>query len=135
MRRAARPRNARATSTHLPQRFSCNMRFGFLRRTNRTRTVAAALLAASVAACGPGSGPSVRVTIPPRASMRVASDSLGRAGVIRFPRLFRLYASMRGGDRAIRAGTYALHKNAGWGYVLGELRSGRAIIHVVAICE
>jgi UPF0755 protein len=42
---------------------------------------------------------------------------------------------MRGGDRGIRAGTYALHKDAGWGYVLGELRSGRAIIHVVTIPE
>jgi UPF0755 protein len=92
-------------------------------------------LATSLAACGGGSGPSVRVTIPPRSSMRAASDSLAHAGVIRFPRLFRLYASMRGGDRTIRAGTYALHKNGGWGYVLGELRSGRAIIYVVTIPE
>lgn len=111
------------------------MRFGFLHRPDRVRALAGALLATALVACGPGTGDSVRVTIPPRSSLRVAADSLSRAGVIRFPRLFRVYASMRGGDRTIRAGTYALHKNAGWGYVLGELRSGRAIIHVVTIPE
>jgi UPF0755 protein len=93
------------------------------------------LAAAAITACGSGTGASVRVTIPPKASMRVAADSLAKAGVISFPRLFRVYASMRGGDRGIRAGTYALHKDAGWGYVLGELRSGHAIIHVVTIPE
>jgi UPF0755 protein len=111
------------------------MRFAFLRRTDGARRVAALLLAASMTACGAGSGAPVRVTIPPRSSLRAAADSLSKAGVISFPRLFRVYASMRGGDRGIRAGTYALHKSSGWGYVLGELRSGRAIIHVVTIPE
>jgi UPF0755 protein len=111
------------------------MRFGFRLKPEYVRGLAALLLPASMAACGPGTGAPTRVTIPPRASMRVAADSLAKAGVISFPRLFRVYASMRGGDRGIRAGTYALHKDAGWGYVLGELRSGHAIIHVVTIPE
>jgi UPF0755 protein len=114
------------------------MRSAFLRSTDalrRARTLLLAASAAALGACGAGSGPSVRVTIPPGASMRVAADSLARAGVIDFPRFFRVYASVRGGDRAIRAGTYSLHKDAGWGYVLGELRSGHAIIHVVTIPE
>lgn len=92
-------------------------------------------LAASAGGCGPGTGTPVRVTIPQGASMRIAAESLSKAGVISFPRLFRAYASVRGGDRTIRAGTYALHKDGGWGYVLGELRSGKAIIHVVTIPE
>jgi UPF0755 protein len=111
------------------------MRFVFPLRSDRARGLATVLLTASIVACGSGTGATVRVTIPPRSSMRVAADSLAKAGVISFPRLFRVYASMRGGDRGIRAGTYALHKDGGWGYVLGELRSGRAIIHVVTIPE
>lgn len=98
------------------------------------RGVAAAVLLAA-AACGSGSGESVKVTIPPRANMRVAAESLSRAGVISFPRVFRFYASMRKHDRGIKAGTYALHKNAGWNFVLDELRSGKAIVHVVTIPE
>jgi UPF0755 protein len=92
-------------------------------------------LTALAAACGAGKGSAVRVTIPKGASLRVAADSLAKAGVISFPRLFRLYASIGGGDRTIRAGTYSLRQDASWGYVLGELRSGRAIIHAVTIPE
>jgi UPF0755 protein len=97
--------------------------------------VSAFVLLAGVAACGPGSGESVKVTIPPRATMRIAAESLSKAGVVRFPAGFRLYASMRKSDRGIKAGTYALHKNAGWGYVLDELRTGKGIVHVVTIPE
>ena len=124
-----------------PLLFSYNMRFSFPHNPNfrrvagRLATIAGVSLAATLAACGPGTGAPARVTIPPRASMRVAAESLSKAGIIKFPRLFRVYASVRGGDRTIRAGTYALHKDAGWGFVLGELRSGRAIIHVVTIPE
>ena len=99
------------------------------------RCLTGLVLAGSLVACGSGSGASVRVVIPRGASMRAASDSLAKAGVISSPRLFRIYASLRGGDRGIHAGTYALHKNAGWGFVLGELRSGKGIIHVVTIPE
>lgn len=100
------------------------------------RRSASVLALATLAACGgSGSGAPVRVTIPPRANMRVAAESLSKAGVIKFPSAFRLYASLRGRDRVIKAGTYALHKDAGWNFVLDELRSGKAIVHVVTIPE
>jgi UPF0755 protein len=67
--------------------------------------------------------------------MRIAADSLAHAGVISLPWAFRVYAYMRGHDRAIRAGTYALHKDAGWGFVLDALRSGKGLVHVVTIPE
>ncbi len=107
------------------------MRFNVRRST----TLLAFAALTGIAACGSGSGAPVRVTIPPRATMRIAAESLSKAGVIRFPRAFRLYASLRRSDRGIKAGTYALHKNAGWNFVLGELRSGKAIVHVVTIPE
>lgn len=103
--------------------------------TRHLRRGAFAALAMFVAACGSGTGAPVKVTIPPRATMRIAAESLSRAGVISFPKMFRVYASLRRSDRGIRAGTYALHKDAGWNFVLDELHSGKAIVHVVTIPE
>jgi UPF0755 protein len=77
----------------------------------------------------------VRVTIPQHTSLRLAAESLGKAGVIRYPKLFGVYASLRHSDRGIKAGTYLLHKNAGWAFVLEALRGGKGIVHVVTIPE
>jgi UPF0755 protein len=77
----------------------------------------------------------VRVTIPPGASFRAISDSLARSGVVRSARLFRVYASIRHGDREVKAGTYLLHRGAGWNTVLDALRAGKGIVHVVTIPE
>lgn len=93
------------------------------------------LLLVFLAACGSGTGESVKVTIPARANMRVAAESLAKAGVISHPKMFRIYAAARRSDRIIKAGTYALHKDAGWNYVLDELRTGKAIVHIVTIPE
>jgi UPF0755 protein len=93
------------------------------------------MLCVAAAACGSGTGASVRVNVPAGATMRIASDSLAKAGVIRFPKLFRVYASIRRSDRGIKSGTYALHKDAGWGFVLDALRGGKGIVHVVTIPE
>ena len=93
------------------------------------------VLSFALSACGSGSGASVRVTIPSGANMRIAGDSLAKAGVIHWPKLFRVYASLRHRDRAIRSGTYMLHRDAGWGFVLDALRAGKGIVHVVTIPE
>lgn len=108
-----------------------------MRAERAFRALAGAVLAASILACGSGSGngPAVRVTIPQRTTLRVAADSLARAGVLRYPSLFRIYASLRHGDRGVKAGTYLLHKNAGWAFVLDALRGGKGIVHVVTIPE
>jgi len=99
--------------------------------------MAGTALAAALAACGSGAGtgPAVRVTIPPHTSFRVASDSLAKAGVIRGARLFRVYASLRRGDRDIKAGTYLLHRGAGWNTVLDDLHRGKGLVHVVTVPE
>jgi UPF0755 protein len=67
--------------------------------------------------------------------MRVAADSLAKAGVVKFPSVFRAYAALRHHDRTIKAGTYALRKGAGWNYVLDALRNGKGLVHVVTIPE
>ena len=101
----------------------------------RARATALLASAAALLACGADKTGSVRVTIPAGASMRAAADSLHRAGVIGSPRLFQMYAKMRRSDRGIRPGTYLLPKDASWGSVLSDLRSGRGIINVVLIPE
>jgi UPF0755 protein len=97
-------------------------------------TTVAIAAAALVTACG-GSGGSTRVTIPPGANMRVAAESLAKAGVVHGQRLFRVYASLRRSDRGIKAGTYLLHRNESWGAVLEALRAGKGIVEVVTIPE
>jgi peptidoglycan lytic transglycosylase G len=100
------------------------------------RVAVGGLLSASMLACGgSGSGSSVRITIPQHSTLRVAADSLAKAGVIRNATFFRLYASLRHGDRGIKAGTYLLHRNAGWAFVLDALRGGKGLVHVVTIPE
>jgi UPF0755 protein len=96
-------------------------------------TIAAGALFCS--ACGVATGPPVRVTIPPGATLRIATDSLAKAGVVRIPRLFRLYASVRHSDRGIKAGTYMLRRDSGWGTVLDDLHAGKGIVHIVTIPE
>ena len=75
------------------------------------------------------------MTIPPGANMRVAADSLAKAGVVQGGRLFRVYASLTRRDRDIRAGTYLLHKNSSWSSVLEALRSGKGLVRIVTIPE
>jgi UPF0755 protein len=94
-----------------------------------------AAVAAMVAACGGVTGRPVRVTVPAGASLGVAADSLARAGVIGSPRLFRLYAMVRHDDRDIKAGTYMLRRNSGYGATLDAIRGGKGLVHSVTIPE
>ena len=96
--------------------------------------LAAAALAALAACRGGGSG-EARVVVPRGASLRVAADSLERAGVIRNASAFRLYAKLRGGDRGIRAGTYVLGRDRSWGEVLADLQGGKALERSITIPE
>src|SRR3954467_4635688 len=95
----------------------------------------ATTLATADACGGAGNGAPVRVTIPPGSSMRTAIDSLAKAGVVRWGGGFRVYASVKRSDRGIKAGTYLLHRNAGWSYVLDALRGGKGLVHVITIPE
>ena len=105
--------------------------------TGNARRLALTALGIVAIGCG-GSGKSsgtARATIPQRASLRAASESLSRAGLIRSPTLFRMYAKLRGGDRQIRAGTYELHKDMGYGAMLDALTAGRGLVRTVTIPE
>ena len=73
--------------------------------------------------------------VPRGASLRVAADSLEKAGVIQNATAFRIYASLRGNDRAIRAGTYVFKRGRSWGDVLADLEGGKALERSITIPE
>ena len=122
-------------STRSPPRYSFSMRCNVPADRMMRRACAAGTPRRSPRPAAVGAARTVRVTIPPGASMRAAADSLANAGVIRGGRLFRVYASLRRSDRGIRAGTYLLHKNSSWNSVLDDLRSGKGLVRVVTIPE
>jgi UPF0755 protein len=104
--------------------------------SRRSRVLLAAAAVALLGACGGGaSGVPVRVTIPPGASLRTAADSLHRAGLVTFPRLFRLYAKAAGSDRNIKAGTYALRSGESWSRLVQALRDGEGLERRLTIPE
>jgi UPF0755 protein len=116
------------------QRFFCNMHW----RTNRRARARAFLVVAMLlAACGGGKSSTAvaRATIPPRSTLRVAAESLSRAGLIKSPTFFRVYAKFRGGDRQIRAGTYELRKDLGYGGIYDALTGGKGLVRTVTIPE
>jgi UPF0755 protein len=107
-------------------------------RSRVRRRLIAVGLAAAVASggcSGSSRGGSVRVTIPPGSNFSVAIDSLSRAGVVSSPRVFRLYASARGRDRDLKAGTYVFRQGASWNEVLDALTRGKGLVHTVTIPE
>ena len=107
------------------------MRTRLLRHRTGMWLAGVALVAA---ACGGATG-SVRVVIPPGAGLGAAADSLERAGVIGYPRLFRLYATVTNRDRRLKPGTYLLRREASWNEVLTSLVEGHGIVHAVTIPE
>ncbi len=104
-------------------------------RTARRLALGAAL-GGALACGGDGDvGEPARVVIPPGSSFGAAADSLERAGVVGSSRLFRLYAKVRGRDRALKPGTYELPTGAGWDATLDALTQGRSLAATVTIPE
>ena len=95
-------------------------------------------LVCAVALLGCGGEPHgalLRVSVPSGSTFRAAADSLGRAGVVRSPRLFALYAKLRGSDRDIKAGTYLLQRGTPWSDLVEALERGKGIERTVTIPE
>jgi UPF0755 protein len=103
--------------------------------TRRIVGAAAAIVAIALAGCrGSGTG-EVRVLVPRGATLRVAAESLEKAGVVGNATAFRLYGMLRGSDRSIRAGTYVFKRPVSWGEVLDDLRGGKGLEHAITIPE
>ena len=101
----------------------------------RARALGVALVSAAAVACGSPCGAPLRVVIPSGSSFAQATDSLARVGIIGSPRFFRVYAKLKGGDRRIKAGTYAIRRGTSWSEVLATLAEGRGIVRALTIPE
>lgn len=106
----------------------------FLTRRSLVLSLACAL-ALLAGGCGGGGAGQARVVVPRGASLRVAADSLERAGVIRNATVFRFYAKLRDRDRSIRAGTYVFDRGVSWGEVLADLQGGKALERSITVPE
>ena len=105
-------------------------------RTGRALAVAAFAALVTITACGGGGSPGLaRTTIPHRASLRQAAESLSRVGLIRSPQLFVVYARVFGRGKVIRAGTYELRKDLGYGGILEALAGGKGLVRTFTIPE
>jgi len=103
------------------------------------RTELRAALAAGcfvLAACGQKPyGASTRVIIPRGASFAEAADSLSRANLVGWRKMFRLYARVTGGDRHIKPGTYLLRHGTPWKDIISALHGGHGLVNTITIPE
>ena len=118
----------------LPLPCCSNMRSRFHVRLRVSQTLALVALTTATA-CTSSNEKTVRVIVPPGASFGAAVDSLARAGVISSPKLFGLYASARGRDRELKAGTYVFQPGTSWNGVIDALTRGKGLVHTVTIPE
>ncbi len=102
-------------------------------RPRRAFVVAATL---ALGACGSNEASRpVEVTVPSGAGSSVVADSLAARGVISHPKLFRLYARLRGADRHLEAGRYMLTPGASWSTILAKLNEGQVVTVRLTIPE
>jgi UPF0755 protein len=77
----------------------------------------------------------VRVIIPRGATFSVATDSLAKSKIVKWPSAFKLIARVRGKDRNIKPGTYLLKPGTSWNEVLSALNGGLGLVNSVTIPE
>jgi UPF0755 protein len=103
------------------------------------RTEFRAALAAGclvLAACGQKPyGPSTRVIIPRGATFADAADSLSKANLVGWRKMFRVYARATGGDRNIKPGTYLLRHGTPWKDIIAALNGGHGLVNTITIPE
>lgn len=102
---------------------------------NRIRGVVAAVAVAGISACGTPHGAPMRVIVPRGATFKNATDSLARAGLVSWPKMFRAYARLTSGDRDIKPGTYLLKKGTPWTDIISALNGGRGLVNTITIPE
>ena len=119
----------------LPRPSCYNMPSRFRVRRGLGRVLGGGLLGLTVACGGASGDASVRVNIPPGSSFATAVDSLASAGIVGSPGLFKFYASARGRDRSLKAGTYSFERGASWNEVLDALTRGKGLVQTVTIPE
>src|SRR3981081_2463808 len=109
----------------------------FCSRPSMFRTELRAALAAGcfvLAACTQKPhGASTRVIIPRGASFAEAADSLSKANLVGWRKMFRVYARVTGGARHIKPGTYLLRHGTPWKDIIAALHGGHGLVNTITI--
>lgn len=100
-------------------------------KVGKTGALALALV---VAACG-SEEPPVAVSVPAGSGFSAVVDTLSARGIVGRPGLFTVYARLRGADREVRAGRYALAPGSSWNEVIRVLTQGNVVTVPVTIPE
>ncbi|HMI43394.1 MAG TPA: endolytic transglycosylase MltG [Gemmatimonadaceae bacterium] len=89
-----------------------------------------------IAACsGEPHGTPTRVIIPRGASFGQATDSLAKAKLVGWPKVFRMYGRLTGGDRNIKPGTYLFKPGTPWSDIVSALNGGHGLVNTITIPE
>jgi UPF0755 protein len=80
-------------------------------------------------------GAPTRVIIPRGASFADAADSLSKANLVGWRKMFRVYARLTGGDRKIKPGTYLLRHGTPWSDIVSALHGGHGLVNTITIPE
>ncbi len=80
-------------------------------------------------------GPTVTIEIPRGASSQAVAEILADADVIGNETLFRAYVRLRGADRDLKAGRYAMATESPMRTVLEQLTRGAVETHPITIPE
>jgi UPF0755 protein len=75
------------------------------------------------------------VIIPRGASFAEAADSLSKANLVGWRKMFRVYARVTGGDRHIKPGTYLLRHGTPWKDIIAALHGGHGLVNTITIPE
>jgi UPF0755 protein len=105
------------------------------RRSTLRAAVALALIAVASACGGNPTGGPVRVTIPPRAGLSSAADSLAAHGIISSPSAFKLYGRMNGAKGSIKPGIYEFRHGEAFADIVRKLVRGDVVKIRFAIPE
>jgi UPF0755 protein len=100
-----------------------------------TRAILGIAAVAILAGCGTPHGAPTRVIVPRGATFKNATDSLARAGLVSWPKLFRAYARVTSGDRDIKPGTYLLKHGTPWKDIISALNGGKGLVNTITIPE
>ena len=89
-----------------------------------------------IAACsGEPHGTPTRVIIPRGASFGQATDTLAKAKLVGWPKVFRMYGRLTGGDRNIKPGTYLFKPGTPWSDIVSALNGGHGLVNTITIPE
>lgn len=103
----------------------------------RRRGSAVLVLAALLGGCtgGERTGEPVELVVPAGASFQELLDTLEARGLVGSPRLFTLYARVKGADREIRSGQYRVDGGASWAELVEVFTEGRVVSTAVTFPE